>query len=91
MPSYDWIWLIVVLLTFLGDSGYGFSTMGVGAIPGNGREIQGKNYVALLQGSERDVTDSLTMSGLTFSKSVLPFSDEGSFLKRGEHKLAFQF
>ena len=91
MPSYDWIGLIVVLLTFLGDSGYGFSTMGVGAIPGNGREIQGKTYVALLQGSERDVTDSLTIFGLTVSKPVLPFSDEGSFLKREEHKFAFQF
>ena len=31
---------------------YGFSSMVVGAILGNGSGIQGQNYVALLQGSE---------------------------------------
>ena len=43
---------MVVLLTFFGDGEYGFSTVGVGAILGNGCGIQGKNYVELLQGSE---------------------------------------
>ena len=51
MPPHDWA-----------DGGsadvfsnreYGFSTVGVGAILGNGCGIQGQNYVALLQGSER--------------------------------------
>ena len=51
MPPHDWA-----------DGGsadvfsnreYGFSTVGVGAILGNGYGIQGQNYVALLQGSER--------------------------------------
>ena len=45
--------LIVVLLTFFwGDGENGFSTVGTGAILGNGRGIQVQNYVALLQGSE---------------------------------------
>ena len=34
------------------DGEYGFSTVEVGAILGNGRRIQGQNHVALLQGSE---------------------------------------
>ena len=42
----------MVLLMFFWDGEYGFSTVGVGAILGNGFGIQGKNYVALLQGSE---------------------------------------
>ena len=50
MPSYDWIGLTVVLLTFR-DGECGFSTVGVGAILGNERGIQEQNYVALLQGS----------------------------------------
>ena len=31
---------------------YNFGTAGIGAVPGNGCVIQGKKYVALLQGSE---------------------------------------
>ena len=34
------------------DGEYGFSTVGVGTILGNGCGIQGQNYAALLQGSE---------------------------------------
>ena len=43
---------MVVLLTFFGAGEYGFSTVGVGAILGNGLGIQGQNYVKLLQVSE---------------------------------------
>ena len=43
---------MVVLLTFFGDGNYGFSTVAVGAILGNGRGIQGQNCVELLQRSE---------------------------------------
>ena len=48
MSPYDQ----VVLLTYFWDGEYGFSTMGVGAILGNGRGIQVQNYVSLLPGSE---------------------------------------
>ena len=45
--------LVVVLLTFVwGDGDYGFSTMGVGAILGNGHGIQEQNYFVLLPGNE---------------------------------------
>ena len=37
---------------FFGGGVLGFSTVGVGAILGNGCGIQGQNYVTLLQGSE---------------------------------------
>ena len=37
------------------DGDYGFSTVRVGAILGNGRGTQGQNYVVLLQGSEMTV------------------------------------
>ena len=43
---------MVVLLTFLGDGKYGFSTVGVGAILGNEHGIQEQSCVELLQGSE---------------------------------------
>ena len=43
--------VMMVLLTFFWDGEYGFSTVAVGAILGNGYGIQGQNYVALLQGS----------------------------------------
>ena len=43
---------MVVLLTFSCDGEYGFSTVEVGVILGNGCRIQGKNYIALLQESE---------------------------------------
>ena len=46
------IWLMVALLTFFWGGEYGFSTVGVGVILGNGCGIQGQNYVALLQGSK---------------------------------------
>ena len=45
--------LMVVTLTFFEvDGEYGFSTVGVGSILGNGRGIQEQNYFALLPGSE---------------------------------------
>ena len=44
--------IMKVLLTFFQDNEYGFSTMNVGAILGNGCGIQGQNFVALLQGNE---------------------------------------
>ena len=50
--SPDVIGLMVVLLTFVWDGEYGFSTMEVGAFLGNGCRIQGQNHVALLQRSE---------------------------------------
>ena len=43
---------MVVLLKFFCDGEYGFSTVEVGDILGNGCGIQGKNYIALLQESE---------------------------------------
>ena len=43
--------VMMVLLTFFWDGQYGFSTVAVGAILGNGYGIQGQNYVSLLQGS----------------------------------------
>ena len=46
------IGLMVVLLKFFCDGEYGFSTVEVGDILGNGCGIQGKNYIALLQESE---------------------------------------
>ena len=46
------IGLMVILLTFFGDGEYGFSNVRVAAILRNGYEIQGQNYVTLLQGSE---------------------------------------
>ena len=46
------IGLMVVLLTYFWDVEYGFSTVRVGSILGNGFGIQEQNYVALLQGSE---------------------------------------
>ena len=41
MPPYDWA-----------NGEYGFSTVGVGVILGNGCGFQGQNYVKLLQRSE---------------------------------------
>ena len=49
------IGLMMVLLTFFWDGEYGFNTMGVGTILGNGCGMQGQNYVPLLQGSETNV------------------------------------
>ena len=43
--------VMMVLLTFFWGSEYGFSTVGVGGILGNGCGNQRQNYVALLQGS----------------------------------------
>ena len=45
--------LMVVLLTFFWDGEYGFSTVGVGTILGNGCGIQRQNYFPLLQRSDR--------------------------------------
>ena len=45
----------MVLLTFFWDGEHSFNTMGVSAILGNGRGIQGQNYVAWLQGSKMPV------------------------------------
>ena len=42
----------MVQLTYFWDDEYGFSTMAVDAILGNGCGIQGQNHVALFQGSE---------------------------------------
>ena len=44
--------VMVVLLMFFTHGEYGFSSLGVGAILGNGYWTQGQNHVALLQGSE---------------------------------------
>ena len=41
---------MVVLLTFFWDGRYGFSTVRVGVILGNGRGIHGQNCVEILQG-----------------------------------------
>ena len=49
------IGLMVLLLTFFWAGEYGFSTVGVGVILGNGCRIQGQNYVALLQYYSRRV------------------------------------
>ena len=43
----------MVLLTFFWDGEYGFSTVGVGTILGNGCGIQRQNYFPLLQRSDR--------------------------------------
>ena len=50
-PPYDWASNDGSIDVFW-DGEYGFSTVGVVAILGNGCGIQGQNYVALLQGSE---------------------------------------
>ena len=50
-PPYDWASNDSSIDVFW-DGEYGFSTLGVVAILGNGCGIQGQNYVALLQGSE---------------------------------------
>ena len=44
--------MMVLLLIYFWDGEYGFSTVGVGAILGNGCGIQEQNYVALIQRSE---------------------------------------
>ena len=49
------IGLMVVLLMFILHGDYGFSSVRVGAILKNESGIQGRNYVALLQGSEMTV------------------------------------
>ena len=50
MPPYDWpIGGSVDVLLGWGAGEYGFSTLGVDAILGNGCEIQRQNYVELLQ------------------------------------------
>ena len=50
LPPYDWANGGSVDVFWHGE--YGFSTVGIGVIPGNRRAIQGQSYVALLQGSE---------------------------------------
>ena len=49
------IGLMVVLLMFILHREYGFSSVRVGAILENESGIQGRNFVALLQGSEMTV------------------------------------
>ena len=47
---YDWAkWFCC---RFFWDGEYGFSTVGVGVIPGNGCRIQEQMYIASLQGSK---------------------------------------
>ena len=50
MPPYDWANGGSVDVLEGGEDG--FSNVGVGVILGNWQEIQGQNYVTLLQGSE---------------------------------------
>ena len=50
VPPYYWANGGSVDVFWVGE--HGFSTVGVGAILGNGCGILGQNYVALLQGSE---------------------------------------
>ena len=78
----------MVLLTFFGRDEYGYNTIGVGAILGNGCGIKGQNYVCITLG---DASLGTSIDGLTFSKASFQLCGQESFLGRGKFGFTLQF
>ena len=83
---------------YLGIASMALVLWGGGAILGNGYEIQGQHYVALLLGSEmsarfhhRNSILGVCSRLFTFTYSEFQFSGRGWFPRRGEYEFVFHF